>query len=338
LRILAMRFGDPTPGSAAELQANVDLSTSTPKLDFTGSSFAITVLPADPTGPGRLITTPGAPPLQYDWFACIGPLSLYSPGSLDPQCGQVAPGDPPLRQNPGLYPFIASGPIQGNPSLTLQTSQLMDLAGEFLQAALTPGGDSSGSGVVLPMQPIQLLVPIVMQVSIVGSDLTSSQNSEAAYNFLRITIALPGMTLPPPNHNPMLPAAGGVLFAPMPSGPNTQLPPCSQPSWGNCQQYPVTRTDPVYVTGAAAPGSIETYNPLDGSGRMNVTETMRYAWFSSDGTFDDERTGDANPQTAWQNSNGLPAPPQVQVVDLWLIVQDERGGADYQRFQMAFPQ
>jgi hypothetical protein len=110
---------------------------------------------------------------------------------------------------------------------------------------------------------------------------------------------------------------------------------CSDPARGLCQSpQPVTRTDPVYFVGGVLDGSVETYVPIDDSGRGQTAEVMRYSWFSTDGNFDDERTGDSHPQTKWQNGTKRPAPAATSLIDLWFVAQDDRGGTAYQRYQL----
>jgi hypothetical protein len=345
LRILGMRFGDFTPGSAAEMQATVGLSGGSVSLTFTQPSIQMAVLAAAPTGPGRRITSAGPRPLRYDWFACVGPLSLFSPGTVDPQCLKFGPSDPPARQNPSLRPLAAAGAAPTDGTLVLQASDLQSIFAPFFDAQLkggSGGSGGSGGGMVDLTRPQTLLLPILVEVSVPSpaGDPNSSLDREVGYSFLRIIIALPGMTLPPPNHNPTLQMDGAVLAAAdemdVLSGKGTRLVPCSQPSAGDCSRFPVSRTQPIFFSGRATMESAESYVPLDDSGRTSATEVLRYAWFSTDGTFSDERTGDSHPQTKWENGDKRPAPPETSVADMWIVVQDERGGADFQRFQLLF--
>lgn len=102
-----------------------------------------------------------------------------------------------------------------------------------------------------------------------------------------------------------------------------------------CLRYPVSRGAPTFFVGRSDAGSTETYVPLDDSGRGPQVEALRYSWFVTDGTLSEERTGDKNPQTKWENGERRPAPSDVRVVDLWLVVQDGRGGNDFQRVQLS---
>jgi hypothetical protein len=345
LRILALRFGDPAPGSTAELQATVDLLRQ--DLVFTDPSIHMAVLTGAPTGPGRRVPTSGGPRARrYDWFVCIGPLSLFSPGTLDPGCLKFKPGDPPPRQNSALVPLVLENMAPTDGTLTVPTDALKEILGRFVQALLSGGGGQGGGGgggfSMLAERPIVILLPIMVRVSVPpppdgDGDPNNPLDSEIGYNFLRITIALPGM-LPPPNHNPFFAAEGGVFAAVAPAEqlpPMTRLVPC--PEGVSCPSYGVSRDASIFFTGRAEPASVETYTPLDDSGRQGIAEVLRYAWFSTDGVFEAQRTGDHIPETEWKNFGDRPAPLETSVVDLWIVVQDERTGCDYQHFQVGFP-
>lgn len=345
LRVLAMRVGDAIPGSAAEVQAMVDLSRgpNMPDLVFSQPSVRLSVLTGAPVGPGRRIgaTASGGPRLRrYDWFACVGPLSLFSPGTLDSQCLKFKPGDPPPRQNPALFPLVPAGLAPADGTLDVPTDQLKAILGQFLTVALGGGGGGPGGMLMLPTQPLVLLLPILVEVVVPppDGDPNNPLDREIGYTFLRIVIALPGMTLPPPNRNPSLPLLGGVWAGSVPAADNptmTRVTPCLE--GGSCAPYAIPREGPVYFVGRSDSGSAETYTPLDDSGRTDVVETLRYAWFTSDGSFGDERTGDTQPETEWRNEEKRPAPVESSYVDLWLVVQDDRAGCDYQHFQLKFP-
>lgn len=346
LRVLAMRVGDATPGSTAEVQAMVDFSRgpNMPDLVFSQPSVRLSVLTGAPVGPGRRIgaTVSGGPrQRRYDWFACTGPLSLFSPGTLDAQCLKFKPGDPPPRQNSVLFPLVPEGLAPSDGTLDIPTDQLKAILGQFLQIALSGGGGGgSGGTFMLPTQPLVLLLPILVEVVVPppDGDPNNPLDREIGYTFLRIVIALPGMTLPPPNRNPSLPLLGGLWAGSVSAVDNptmTRLDPCLEA--GPCTPYAVPREGPVYFVGRSDAGSVETYTPLDDSERTDVVETLRYSWFSSDGSFGDERTGDLQPETEWRNEEKRPAPVEASLVDLWLVVQDDRAGCDYQHFQLKFP-
>ena len=101
LRVLAIRAGDPEPGSESDVQAMVSLSGGG-DLVFTRDHIDLAALVAAPTGPGRRIAAPR--PLRYDWYLCIGLASLTVPGTLDPACNKFLPSDPPPAMNPAMAP------------------------------------------------------------------------------------------------------------------------------------------------------------------------------------------------------------------------------------------
>lgn len=330
LRVLSIRTGDPEPGSASDVQATVSLAGGG-DLVFTSDHIDLAVLAFAPTGPGRRIPAPR--PLRHDWYLCIGLASLAVPGTLDPSCNKFSPTDPPPAQNPSLLP------LGEGERLRVPTAVLKEVIGRLLMASLgaggVPGMGGTGGG-MLPMRPLVLPLPILVRSSAVGGDPMSRLDSEAAFGFLRVIVALPGMPLPEPNHNPPF---GSVSFGPtarpeggMPSG--RPLTPCAPD--GTCERYRLGRAEVAYLTGGAVPGSLEKYVPLDDSGRPEVTERYRYSWFATDGEFKQERTGDTFPDNEWKSEGDRPAPPEVQVVQLWFVAQDERGGADWARFELEF--
>jgi hypothetical protein len=336
LRVLAIRIGDPEPGSEADVQATVSLSGGG-DLVFTRDHVDLAVLVAAPTGPGRRIPSPR--PLRHDWYLCVGLASLTVPGTLDPACNKFLPTDPPPEKNPALLP-LGSGE-----RLRLPTAVLKEVIGRLLQAQVFGSGGSGGGGAdmgtgspMLPTQPLTLPLPVIVRTSAVGGDPRDSRDSEAAFGFVRTIVALPGMDLPAPNHNP--------TFRAMTVGPSSReteggspmqpLMPCSPQGMldGTCARYTLGREETAFLVGTVQDGSLERYTPLDASGRPELTERMRYSWFATDGEFKEERTGDALPENQWKSEGKRPAPPEVSVVPLWFVLQDERGGADWAAFEL----
>ena len=343
LRVLGVRFGEPSPNSEADVMARITFGAGgQPDVSFRQPSMRLAALAAAPTGPGRRVAAPR--PLLYDWFVCVGPLSLFSPGVLDSACRKLGPSDPPARQNSALLP-LAPAPSK-EASLTLPAETLKQILSLFLQVYLTPRGGSGGGGTVtLPEKPVVLLLPMVVEVRAEGGDPTNPLDREVAFSFLRVIITLPGMEEPPPNRNPSLLGEGGIRAGSQEDWATTRelLTPCpienvtgeASGSLPACLRYPVSRSAPTYFMGRSDAGSSETYVPLDDSGRGPQAELLRYSWFATDGNFNEERTGDKNPQTKWENGERRPAPADVRVIDLWLVVQDGRGGNDFQRVQLS---
>ena len=343
LRILGMKVatGDPAAagGPLAELQAEVGFGAGGLDVAFTTNSVTLSALVADPTGPGRRTLTPR--PLQHDFYLCIGIKSLYSPGSIDPTCRRWGPTDPDPKTNGSLVYLNSAGTMAASsPSLTVPTEVLKGILLSFLQTALSGGANQSGTGgsadmaggATLPMRPQVILLPVILRSSVVGGDPADSRNSEVGYNYLRVVIAIPalGIRLPPPNRSPVLnPAQVG----PQSAGAMQPLLPCPA-SGGPCQPYSMPRTAQALLTGQLADGSIETYTPIDDSGRTGVAETLRFSWFATDGEFSELRTGTMKPQTRWQSGEKYPAAATVNKTELWLVVQDERGGTDWAEYNL----
>lgn len=340
LRILGMRVsaGDPAAPAPteAELQAQIVPGAGGLDLAFTRDRVTLSTVAPAPTGPGRRLAT--ARPLQHDWFLCIGIRSLYSPGTLDPECRKWGPTDPDPKTNGSLV-YLNGGAIgaAGGPALTIPTDMLKGVLGTFLQTALAGGqsGMTGGGTPMLPSRPLAILLPVLLRTSVIGGDPADNRDSEVGYNYLRVVIAVPalGIMLPPPNHNPVLDT---VLGSEEVDGMLLPLTPCPAISGtaGACAAYPVARSMGTFLTGRAGEGSIETYDPIDDSGRTGVSESLRFSWFSTDGEFSELRTGTVKPQTQWRNGDKYPAPLETALVQIWLVVQDERGGTDWQQYEL----
>lgn len=347
LRVLGIRFGEATPASEADVLARITLGAGgQPDATFSQPQMKIQALAVAPTGPGRRIAAPR--PLRYDWFVCTGPLSLFSPGVLDPECRKLGPKDPPARKNPALRPLVPSASTE--PSVTLDQATLKSILMTFLQALLSPSGGGGGSGgmITLPTRPVVLLLPIIVEVTADGADPANQLDREVAFNFLRVILTLPGMEMPPANRNPSLAGMGGFFVGsvestegmmaardPLMACPLDNLTGDAQNGQPACARFAASRTAPVYLQARSDAGSLETYVPIDDSGRGPQVETMRYSWFVTDGAFSEERTGDKSPETKWENGERRPAPAEVRVVDVWVVVQDGRGGTDFARAQLS---
>jgi hypothetical protein len=65
---------------------------------------------------------------------------------------------------------------------------------------------------------------------------------------------------------------------------------------------------------------------------IDQRESMAVAWFATNGTFDDDRTGRDSTDFANTSDNGWTAPRDRGLVHIWVILRDNRGGvgwADY---------
>lgn len=311
LRVLAVRTG----GDAAASTADVDL---------TGGALRLSALVAEPTGAGRKVAAPRA--LQHDWYLCVPGRSVLVTGSVDPECVKFGPTDPDPRQNPALL-FLGSG----SPT-ALDLSGLSGILLSRLGPLLAEAGAGSTSSTPLPALELQL--PLVLRVAATPPT-PDKRDAETAVTFVRAVFPLPGKEKEPlpegaVNHNPtLLP----VEVATDDLGTGAQaLVPCQPPA--PCQRLALSPGRKIFFKGAAAPGSLERYLPLDQSGRGVQTEVLRYSWFSSDGTFSELRTGDGKPWTEWKNEEPYQLPMATRVLSLWLVLQDGRNGTDTAYYEL----
>lgn len=321
LRVLSLRVGAPTPGSPAEAQAEVKPGPGGLDLVFTSDHIDLTANVAAPTGVGRRFAAPR--PLTYEWYLCVGPASLFNPGTLDPGCRKWLPGDPDPMKNTSLRY------LGGGQNFSLPTAVLKDVVGGVLQLLLT-GGSGGGGPVMIPDKPISILLPVIMRVRAQNGDPNDIRDSEVGVTYLRTWIALPGMTLPTVNHNPSL---ADLVASTDPDATKKPLLPCTAAS---CPRNPVKRAVDLFLVGASQAGSVETYTPVDDTGRGPRQEALRYSWFATDGNFTRERTGDTQPDTTWNSDDKRPPPDGTTQGTIWLVVQDERGGGDFARYELDF--
>lgn len=325
LRVLGLRIGDPQAQSTAEVQANLVPKDGSFDLVFPSDHVTLSALVGAPTGPGRRLAAPQ--PLAYDWYLCVGIRSLFSPGSVDPACRKWAVTDPDPKKNPSLV-YLQSGS-----SVAVPTTVISGIVLNILQTLLL-GGGSGGTGgtggtTKIPTEPVVLVLPVMMRVSVVGGDPNDSRNSEVSYTFLKITVALPGMTLPVANKNPALAA---MSAGPEKEGAMQALQPCAAD--GQCPRYQLRRDEGIFLTPTLQDGSIEKYLQATDTNPMEKAETVRYIWFASDGEYTEARSGNAQPQTQWQNTEKFAAPADTNIVKLWLVAQDVRGGVDWQSYEL----
>lgn len=84
-------------------------------------------------------------------------------------------------------------------------------------------------------------------------------------------------------------------------------------------------------------GGAERYLALDTETRLLTErrETMRVAWFSPAGRFDDDSTGEGGEAAGvGESSNGWVAPDAPASVPLWIVLRDERGGLTFASYRV----
>ncbi len=120
-------------------------------------------------------------------------------------------------------------------------------------------------------------------------------------------------------------------------------------SWPSCPTVPVCG-DGMCTSGETAaecpedclnapvgcPGA-ESYGYVDPTtGQLAPRhESMRVAWFATQGEFDDDHTGRTEEDFAMTSSeNAWQAPNAPGLVFMWVVLRDSRGGSDWQSFQL----
>lgn len=251
--------------------------------------------------------------VQLDWYLCLQPRSLSQQGlDIGPDCTRSFPScADPAQKGTGALRCLGHGDAP--------QTQLGPLRAELMGrvTAVLGGMGAAALPVFRGLLPLQL--PVVLHAGLAGS--TDPLQTETGFMYLRLVLPVDrGAVVPPPNHNPKL---LGLRYSFDPNDMEGQPLPAA---------LTIGRKQALYLKAAVTPDSIEIYDPIDDSMRTQVAEIMRYSWFGSDGKFSEERTGDKLPWTRWSNEAPFEVPPEVSTLDLWVVAQDDRGGADWQAF------
>ena len=90
--------------------------------------------------------------------------------------------------------------------------------------------------------------------------------------------------------------------------------------------YPVHAGDRLTLAASFTPDSAESYQViLEGAPPRTTTETLSVVWYSTGGHLDDETTGANVPERLTLDRH---VPASGGTIDVWVVGQDERGGAD----------
>jgi hypothetical protein len=319
LRVLSLRMGSSDPQSTAEAQAEVKPGPGGLDLQFTTDHIDVSanIGRTDGTGSATRCRDRSA----TSGFCASGRrrclVRVRSIRGVASGCRVI-----PIRCRTGRCATLAEGQTYSLPTQTLK-----EVVGAALQILLGvgPGG---GGMIKLPEKPISLLLPLILRVQRRGwgqerhsrlgsSDYLSANVGGAAGD---------GAAAAEPN-----PALGDLLAGLDKDGAKLPLLPCTTAS---CPKNKVPRGADLFLIGGSQPGSVEKYTPQDDSGRGEQSESLRYSWFSTDGEFDRERTGDTQPDNTWNSDKTRPPPDGVTTSSLWVVVQDERGGSDGRRFEL----
>lgn len=120
-------------------------------------------------------------------------------------------------------------------------------------------------------------------------------------------------------------------------------------SWPSCPEEPVCgdgmctsgenisncgedcATNPVGCQGP----EVYAYRDPASSSIVGRHESMRVSWFATQGSFDDDRTGQEESEYQLTDSdNRWRAPRTAQDVSMWVVLRDARGGIDWQSFRI----
>jgi hypothetical protein len=176
-------------------------------------------------------------------------------------------------------------------------------SGLTISAVMPPGTTAASLG--LPDATNGVYLPLVAQV-------TDGVDAVTTVYRLRLGDGTP------PNMNPEIASievvdAAGVATAVDPAAPLV-----------------VHAGEQLTLEATYTPGSAQTYI---GVGGASATEVLSTSWFCTAGALSVLRTSAAQPQTVLNLTASLPETGQI--IDLWAVVHDERGGVGYTHRSLA---
>jgi hypothetical protein len=161
----------------------------------------------------------------------------------------------------------------------------------------------------LPDQTNGFYLPVRLRLEADGARLTA---------FYRLRIFLGTLR----NQNPML---TGIYHV-----PSADAGAADQVMLDDAAPLEVHDKEELPLRALLSPESAEPYDVFDGDPRTtparHVTEAVRVSWFTTAGTFDNEVTGIAKPDTTLTLDKHLPS--SGEIIHIWAIARDERGGGD----------
>lgn len=100
---------------------------------------------------------------------------------------------------------------------------------------------------------------------------------------------------------------------------------------------PAARGSHIVLRASWPATAVETFPVYDAASRVLVDhrESMRVSWFTTAGTFDDDRTGRDETETELFTENGWTAPATAQTVHFFVVLRDQRGGTTFTTFDVA---
>jgi hypothetical protein len=268
--------------------------------------------PEVPGGAASTLTAyfanPGGPAPTLAWSECLLPPTPSTGAEINPACAGSDMGAP-------MVPLPSGATTTMNATLTATTTAPMPT----FASPLALGLPDSNNGFYLPIRAV----------------LTAGNQELTAFYRLRFHFPLPAPLLTnPPNKNPVLMGIYRVPSADAGMDQQTELddahPPMMTPE--------VHAHDQVYLRALATPESSEAYViydnfPPSGQPRM-VNEKIKVSWYTTAGSFSNEATGVAKPDTTLTLDKHLP--PSGTPIELWAVAQDERGGTAIEHATLTF--
>jgi hypothetical protein len=183
-------------------------------------------------------------------------------------------------------------------------------------APLEPLGDGAVLGVVVPAYDVSALGPPDITGGVYLPLRIHLDTSVATLDGLYRLRAPDGQ---PRNHNPTLSGVFVVTDADAAAGGRTAL--------DEATPLVVHAGDTLTLAASFTADSVETYSvTLPGSTPRSTTESLSVVWYSTAGRLRDETTG-ADVAQQLRLTHDVPAAGSI--IDLWVVGQDERGGADF---------
>jgi hypothetical protein len=273
----------------------------------TGGTFALTALYVGPRG--------GEDPSSIDWAICLLQKPLGEPGPIDPACFVGA--------SPSLLPLGTGGAVHASvPSNACELFGPDSPPPQPGQPAARPTDPDTTGGFYLPIR-------------------LRTGDADWAVALERIECQPSGVSLPVfsaftdgyvANENPTI-GSLSMLYgsgAPVPIPPNSPAGPPGlsvspgrhvslQVEWPECSPVP------------ASCGGAETYLYIDPTTKEIATgrESIVASFYATGGSFDLDRVGRSDDDTATHVTNGWTAPTSPGEVRLWVVLRDSRGGVGW---------
>lgn len=182
---------------------------------------------------------------------------------------------------------------------------------------------------------LRVLCGLASAPASVVAEFNQRYHANANPNIASLSVVRSGTTIPVPEDGAGAPATLTVgetveLSLAWPSCPETGV--CGD---GICSSDETRTSCASDCTTPVGCGGGETYVVYDPSSLAlsERREALRVAWFSSAGTLDESRTGKDGDDRTTSSENLFTAPATVGDLVLFVVLRDERGGADYRGYR-----